>query len=291
MGKYDGVIRATDEAGDAVRSVIKAYHGSGADFKKFDSGKIGTGEGNQSYGYGLYFAGHEPVAKRYRDMLAQETPYSSPEEAAAEYLAINGGDTHSALQVLTDHARDPVSYGYGTPAEQAIIREARALLRSGAEIVPQERMGHMYEVEIAHPESNLLDWDAPLAGQRAGGLDVIERAAVGLDKSSRDDLLSLPRWGDKMPGGALYRSLADSYKQQLQGPLGVARDAPAMASRALLEAGVPGVRYFDGLSRRASQGTRNYVMFPGTEDSIRILRKYAIPGAVGTGVASQYGEE
>jgi hypothetical protein len=27
-------------------------------------------------------------------------------------------------------------------------------------------------------------------------------------------------------------------------------------------------------------------MFPGTEDSIRILRKYAVPGAIGAGAAS-----
>jgi len=286
-----GGVNKWDEAGDAVRSVIRAYHGSGADFNKFDSGKIGTGEGNQSYGHGLYFAGREPVAKRYRDMLAQESPYSSPEEAAAEYLAINGGDTHSALKVLTDHARDPVSYGYGTPAEQAIIREARALLRSGAEIVPQERMGHMYEVEIARPESDLLDWDAPLAGQAAGSSSILEKASAGLDKIHRDDLVSLPtRWGDKMPGSALWRRLSGAYADQLQGPLGVARAAPAHAARALVEAGVPGIRYFDGISRRQGSGTRNYVMFPGTEDSIRILRKYAIPGAVGTGVASQYEE-
>jgi hypothetical protein len=54
----------------------------------------------------------------------------------------------------------------------------------------------------------------------------------------------------------------------------------------LLEQGVPGIRYLDGGSRRAGQGTRNYVMFPGTEDQIRILRKYAVPGAIGAGAAS-----
>ena len=34
--------------------------------------KIGTGEGAQSYGHGLYFAGNEDVAKSYRDKLSQE---------------------------------------------------------------------------------------------------------------------------------------------------------------------------------------------------------------------------
>lgn len=36
-------LQFTDEAGDAVRSVIRAYHGSPYDFDRFDSSKIGTG--------------------------------------------------------------------------------------------------------------------------------------------------------------------------------------------------------------------------------------------------------
>ncbi len=268
---------------------IRAYHGSGADFRQFDSSKIGTGEGNQAYSHGLYFAGHEPLAKRYRDALAQEMPYNSPEEAAAEYLAAQGGDTSSALQVLAEHASEPVAYGYGTAREQDIIRRARELLASGAEVVPRERVGHMYEVEIAHPESRLLDWDAPLRGQSAGEPGVIDRASAGLDSRHRDELVSLPEWGERMPGSGLYRRLVSAYEQQLQGPLGVRRHAPAMASRALFEAGVPGVRYFDGFSRRAQSGTRNYVMFPGTEDSIRILRKYGLLAPIAAGAAM--GEE
>ena len=35
---------------------IRAYHGSPHDFERFDTSKIGTGEGAQSYGHGLYFA-------------------------------------------------------------------------------------------------------------------------------------------------------------------------------------------------------------------------------------------
>lgn len=49
---------------------IRAYHGSPYDFKRFDIAKIGTGEGNQAYGPGLYFAENEAVAKGYRDRLS-----------------------------------------------------------------------------------------------------------------------------------------------------------------------------------------------------------------------------
>ena len=50
---------------------ITAYHGSPHDFDKFDMGKIGTGEGAQAYGHGLYFAENEGVARNYRDALAR----------------------------------------------------------------------------------------------------------------------------------------------------------------------------------------------------------------------------
>ena len=49
---------------------ITAYHGSPHEFDQFDTSKIGTGEGAQSYGHGLYFAESEPVAKKYRDKLS-----------------------------------------------------------------------------------------------------------------------------------------------------------------------------------------------------------------------------
>lgn len=46
------------------------YHGSPHRFDKFDMSKIGTGEGKQQQGVGLYFAEKEAVAQRYADRLA-----------------------------------------------------------------------------------------------------------------------------------------------------------------------------------------------------------------------------
>lgn len=42
------------------------YHASPHDFDKFDSSKIGTGEGAQAYGHGLYVAENPDVAREYR---------------------------------------------------------------------------------------------------------------------------------------------------------------------------------------------------------------------------------
>ena len=52
----------------AVRQV-DAWHGSPHTFNKFKSEKIGIGEGNQSFGWGLYFTDLEDVARHYADKL------------------------------------------------------------------------------------------------------------------------------------------------------------------------------------------------------------------------------
>ena len=50
---------------------IIAFHGSGADFDEFRLEMIGTGEGAQAYGYGLYFTDSEDIAKFYRDSIGR----------------------------------------------------------------------------------------------------------------------------------------------------------------------------------------------------------------------------
>ena len=46
-----------------------AWHGSPHDFDTFDLGAIGSGEGNQAHGWGLYFAKNKEVAQAYKDVL------------------------------------------------------------------------------------------------------------------------------------------------------------------------------------------------------------------------------
>ena len=56
-----------------------AWHGSPHDFDKFDLGAIGSGEGNQAHGWGLYFAKDKKVSKLYKEVLskAQDSNKSS----------------------------------------------------------------------------------------------------------------------------------------------------------------------------------------------------------------------
>ncbi len=53
---------------------IAAYHGTAADFDKFDLSKIGTGEGAQGFSWGLYFTSAKDIAKYYAQKVAQQRP-------------------------------------------------------------------------------------------------------------------------------------------------------------------------------------------------------------------------
>jgi hypothetical protein len=133
-------------------------------------------------------------------------------------------------------------------------------------VLPSERPGKTYEVEIAHPESSLLDWDSPLKSQS----DVVGERLRPFRTDKYD--LSAGDGTDYETGATALHRIA-----------GVFDDDMAEAAAALREAGIPGIRYLDRGSRARGDGTRNYVMFPGTEDSIRILRKYGIMAPIAAG--------
>ena len=62
--------KAVEAVSEIAPEVIRAYHGSPYSFDKFDLSKIGSGEGAQAFGHGLYLAEAEPTAKYYRDTLS-----------------------------------------------------------------------------------------------------------------------------------------------------------------------------------------------------------------------------
>ena len=66
-----------DAQGDAVYHQ-SAWHGSPHDFDTFDLGAIGTGEGNQAHGWGLYFAKKKSVSRNYQKVLSKRLGTTNP---------------------------------------------------------------------------------------------------------------------------------------------------------------------------------------------------------------------
>ena len=187
-GSASGIRNATEEAVDGARKGIRAYHGSPHDFDAFDTSKIGTGEGAQAYGHGLYFAENEGVARSYRDSLAGRM---NAEERRA---ALSGKDhVVSAVRMMRqdgmekDAVRDILKKTYKNEPDQVID----AAMVSGDP-------GKMYEVNINADPADFLDWDAPLSAQKAKGVYV----AHNPDITGRDAVQGLAaRLGskDKVP--------------------------------------------------------------------------------------------
>jgi hypothetical protein len=260
-----------DELGDSVRQVIRAYHGSPYDFDRFDASKIGTGEGNQAYGHGMYFAGAEDVADTYRRSVS--ALQRTPKEDALEFWRRHVERTdnpRNAVQYAIDDAEESMQEAAGIPQAEQRWREIIQHLYEVDYRQPiPRRPGHMYEVELGVPEKAMLDWDAPISRQPK----VVQKVFGAF---------AMDRPGD---GGRIYRDIAtrhgEAFDDDMTGVL-----ANLAASRELLAEGVPGVRYLDGNFRAAGQGTRNFVMFPGTEDSIRILRKYGMMAPIAAGATA-----
>ncbi len=85
-----------------------AWHGTPHTFDRFLLDKIGTGEGNQAYGWGLYFASKKEVAEHYRRNLA-----------GADYLSRDGGITESSLW---ESIKDRIPGRSTTPTSSARTR-------------------------------------------------------------------------------------------------------------------------------------------------------------------------
>lgn len=275
-----------------VQNPIKAYHGSPHDFDKFDLSKIGTGEGAQAYGHGLYFAEKEGVAKIYRDQLAggelkiggePVRPGSPYWNDASELANIHHGDINAMIADL----RQTPGYdwmGSGKKSQRELrLEEMKA---KGVEYTPN---GKMYEVALHASPEQFLDWDKPLAAQAPQMRDATVGAAVkALEHHpvAGQSPQSLKRMQD------FYREM---YQENIDKPLGsglfdLGNTPHGAQQRAiadnLREAGIPGIKYLDQGSRGAGQGTSNYVVFDPR--IVQILKKYGIAGPVAASILSQY---
>lgn len=226
----------------AIKKGIRAYHGSPHSFDKFSMDKIGTGEGAQAYGHGLYFAEGEGVAKSYRDQLS-----GLANSKANRELQNAGGDVDAAIaavQKKIEHyktlASDPRGASFLQINQQSLADLQK--LKAGGSL----DTGHMYEVNIDADPEQFLDWDKPLSEQPASAQAILNKSGV----APTADV-----------GSAI------SYAKSMRNPL----------EDQLKQAGIPGIKYLDAGSRAKGDGSRNYVVFD--ENLISIVRKYGIAGA------------
>lgn len=255
------VRNAAPEVEQAIQKGITAYHGSPYLFDKFDASKIGTGEGAQVYGHGLYFAEHPDTATAYKEALAGKM--SNPARNARLSALAKEMDQYS-IGGQYRKFNDP--RGDAAAAEYDRIMQERA-----------DDKGHMYQVQINANPDHFLDWDKPYAQQHPNVQAAIDNlwTAKGGSLAGRTKPPFVASTDD---GDAIHAAIAATYGR------GGNMDSQAAAAKALQSQGIPGIKYLDQGSRTAGDGTRNYVVFD--PKIVDIMKRYALPAAVGAGAAT-----
>lgn len=325
-----------------------AWHGSPFRFDRFSTENIGTGEGAQAFGWGLYFAGDKAVARYYRDMLTRNRGEDISDvkyrgrtamgwyeywERRADMGGADSQKYYDYMSMLEDFetGKDPADV-LAAAKEAGLSSEAtewfdRTIVQSKARpgalykvdipddgdylmwdgFVSKEQMDRIFETMMKHhirfPKKLLFDgidisdYDSVqtlldekygdfnsttlynvVAGIRDGKtLD----EAIDYAKSEQRDLIE---WGetpedvektitwldenrDKFSFQFPYNEwrVGWIFYNKLSEALG---DNPKAASLLLKEAGIPGIKYLDGNSRRAGEGSYNYVIFDDADVNI-----------------------
>lgn len=302
---------------------IRAYHGSPHDFDKFDMSKIGTGEGAQAYGHGLYFAENEGVARNYRDALSNSTwtvggkPYDAknPDHLASAFVNEFGSPDGALVGLRKAIAQDEKINADWARLAVAQKEDAIRRISSGKlETLVDTPHGRMYEVNINAQPDQFLDWDKyadPRVRQQISGalkdtkIDPLHEYATAMLDSDYP-----------LKGSEIYRDIAarGSWGSPIE-------NAKPVATDILRSGDIPGIKYLDQGSRgipqtwtlRHPQGglsdypteqlaeaalaknpemtlippkqqSSNYVLFDA--QLVEILRKYGLLGPVaGTAIA------
>ena len=287
-------------ASQGLLQPLTAYHGTPHTIQgKFDISKVGTGEGAQAFGHGMYFAENPKVAQQYQTMAARVEPealkynnqeildlYNKAESAQQRaYRMPNGEAKNKAIEkanaelsvwediMLGKHPQVlKMNVDNAMPddvwvAKQEFVKNLDLKKFSGLD----ENIGNLYKVDI--PDEyipNMLDWDKPLLQQTPQVQEALAKLGIKSDAQKLnefDDALLNALFNDSkapLPKEPINPTGADIYQTLIQGN-------PQYTSQKLSEVGIRGIRYLDEGSRDAGKGTSNFVVFDPTD--VKILEK------------------
>lgn len=197
--------------------------------------------------------------------------FNSP-ASAIKYAKRQGLLSADEKPILTEIA----SEGAYRPVRSAAEMEDRAY----NQLIASEP-GHFYEIDLPDEQiAKMIDWDKPLSQlpQKIQQAIYNDLTDVGYGKEIVNDLLN------RKTGMELYKTLYKGMEQGEESAINLAKklnlgeqgmmmEAPALASESLRRMGIPGIRYLDQGSRGLGEGTSNFVVFPGGEDLLTILKR------------------
>jgi len=231
---------------------------------EFDASKIGTGEGNQSFGHGIYTSEAPSVAKSYQGSVSamhkaqgksvadvtiqgKSIDWDDPVQVAAFELERHNGDRAAAAAF---HAKT-----FAGGENNAAVK----ILKSKQQLPSVDLPGNLYKVDLPDEKiAQMLDWDKPLSEQSQYIQDAMTKIGMPLNKTGKEAYEGIGYEMGRKKGST--KSTVVPFNS-------------AEAANFLQKEGVAGIKYFDQGSRNAEQGTRNFVVFPGEEKSMTILER------------------
>lgn len=235
---------------------LQVWHGSPYKFDDFETEKIGTGEGQQAFGWGLYFTDLEDIAKEYADRLRinkvliggktleeVRKEIDSPVFSWIEDYYVNRGmDKEQIIDQLKNTLKDKewISKNmWVKPKIEMVLNYIK-----DKEIKGDYSNRNLYKVSFKKEGNDFvwLEWDKPLNKQSEKTKDALEKR------------FSLPSFdADFYSAGEFYRARARKY------------DSDKKASEELLSLGIDGIKYpAESISKGAKSDTSrgyNYVVF------------------------------
>tara|TARA_R110000787_G_scaffold401_2_gene1566 strand:- start:4329 stop:6377 length:2049 start_codon:yes stop_codon:yes gene_type:complete len=304
---------------------IIAFHGSGADFDKFELGMINTGEGAQAFGHGLYFTDSEDIATFYRDAMNDRN--SSMGFLPIKYQGKRFKDFDDSPAADADPDKYRMINALGKEIKRLsfspVLRKPETaknqlLAKLDADIAKQETdiaagaasdVGNGDTLENLILQSLIIDRDALMR---------IDAADITIEETGKMYKVGLaPQLDELIDYDAPLSAQSNKVKEALKpiyekyelpeyepffalqtkfpGFVGNNKVTPSMLSEELSNAGLKGIKYRSSNSRTQSTGSakpeQNYVIFD--DSMIKIMEKYGIVGpvAITSLAATQNGEQ
>lgn len=301
------------EPNTTVDFSITAYHASPHNFRKFTTDKMGSGEGAQAFGWGLYFAESKAANRSYFTKFSRSKP-------SLTNFRIGGQDT--TYEKWTESIDKIIA---STVKEKDILEWIKSVFDyrlHGAnpdQLIQQGQNGKklaMEAIKKAHNNSTKTEYEKHILKSKY--LEKIGRAikqadiyaehyieklqAVNYQVELNADDSNLLMWDDyvskefvesfieanpdlldfvkrNLRGGAWNSKITgeEFYKYLWKGIRGKSDiEAQKEASMMLSQFGIKGIKYLDGFSRKRGEGSYNYVIFDGKDIKITAVNETGI---------------
>lgn len=279
---------------------LRTYHGSGANFDKFDLSHALEGEGSETFGHGVYVTNSKEIGTDYAQRAKDKKAIFGFEFVNPQSMSKEAQDMlrhymykHQDVAKGLENARKDLKDVIGKFPDTDYLQELNEILAKDDDsiAIPSNR-AYRYDVDIPDDNgSNYLGWNESqnfplekwyrLWGITHNGFsenEYFKDGGANYDKDRIERIIQMkldsPENGmQKLPtlkGEELYHALEDFFD----------RERPSygaeLASRALGEIGFVGIKYPAGMIHGgAKEGDYNYVVFDENNANIVGNTKFA----------------